>query len=203
MNDWKKFATLQSNVKVDIGFMANEKFYFGPDNGFTPEEYEQMQVPLYQPKLRRTGRLILFSDIVGNEEELIKHYVDVSKKYLEYKKDISKSTYFWNRPVIFNSEFIISFAWHDRFSEGKNVLDNLTSTEDGEVYWDVDQGWELEIEAKENLIYARERDPDCEEVYCQVKFERSDIRKQASALIPNVSELIEKLAGSFGHDYWT
>ncbi|MDS1311976.1 hypothetical protein [Marinobacter xiaoshiensis] len=203
MDDWKKSAILQNSVKVDIGFMANENFYYGPENGFTPQQYEEMRVPLYQPKLNRSGSFILFSDIVGNEEELLKHYLDVSKKYIEYKKDISKSTHFWNRPVIFNSDFIISFPWHDKFREGKNVLDNLTTTEDGGVYWDADQGWELEIEAKENLIYARERDPDYEEVHCQVKFDRAEIREQAAALIPNVSALIEKLSGAIGHDYWT
>jgi hypothetical protein len=203
MDDWKQSAILQTNVKVDIGFMANEKFYFGPENGFTPEQYEEMQVPLYQPNLNRSGSFILFSDIVGNEEELIKHYLDVSKKYMIYKKDISKSTHFWNRPVIFNSEFVISFSWHDRFREGKNVLDNLTATEDGEVYWDADQGWELEIAAKDNLMYARERDPDSEEIHCQVKFDRTEIRKQAIQLMPSVSALIEKLAGAIGHDYWT
>ena len=203
MGDWKKSAILQNNVKVDIGFMVSESFYFGPDNGFTPEQYEELRVPLYQPKLKKSGSFILSSEIVGNEEELIKHYQDVVMKYKEYGKVISKSTHFWNRPIIYNSEFVISFSWHDKFGEGRNVLDNLTSTEDGEIYWDMDQGWELEMVAEEGLIYAREWDPDYEEIHCQVKFDRVEARQQATVLIPTVSTLIKKLSGAIGHDYWT
>ena len=203
MSDWKQSAILQNDVKVDIGFMASESFYFGPDNGFTPEQYEELRAPLYQPKLKRSGQFILSSEIIGNEEELIKHYQDIAMKYKEYGKDISKSTHFWNRPVIYNSEFVISFPWHDKFGEGRNVLDNLTSTEDGNVYWDADQGWELEITAEEDFMYAREWDPDNEELHCQVKFDRVQVRQQATALIPNISVLIKKLSEAVGHDYWT
>lgn len=203
MDDWKQSAVLQKNVRIDIGFMVSESFYFGSDNGFTPTQYEEMRVPLYQPQLMKSGGFILYSDIESNEEELIKHYADVVEKYKKYKKDISKSTLFWNRPVIFNSEFIISFPWHDKFRDGMNVLNNLTSTKDGEIYWDADQGWKLEISARDEFMYAREWDPDYEEIYCQVKFDRVNMSQQAASLISEVSGLIEKMTKALGNDYWT
>ncbi|WP_428243474.1 hypothetical protein [Gynuella sp.] len=203
MDDWKQSATFQNDVKVDIGFMASDDFYFGPENGFTPEQYEAMRVSLYQPALKKSGSFILSSDVIGHEKELIKHYLDVAKKYAEYQKDISKSTHFWNRPVIYNSNFVISFPWHDNFREGRHVLDSLTSIEDGNIYRDMDQGWELEIVARGDLMYVREWDPDDEEIHCQVKFDRANIRQQATALTTNVSVLIQQLSEALGHDHWT
>ncbi|AJQ94830.1 hypothetical protein [Gynuella sunshinyii] len=203
MDNWMQSATFQNDVKVDIGFMACDSFYFGPENGLTPEQYETMRVSLYQPELKKSGSFILSCDVIGHEEELIKHYRDVVQKYAEYGKDISQSTHFWNRPVIYNSDFVISFPWHDHFREGKNVLDHLTSVEDGNIYRDIDQGWALDIAARDDLIYAREWDPDYEEIHYQVKFDRVTIRQQAKALMTDVPALIQKLSAALGHDYWT
>ena len=203
MEDWKEFAELQEDVRIDIGFMVQETFYYGPENGFSPEQYENMRVSLYLPEIKKSGNFVLYTDILGKESELKRHYLDVADKCKKYKKDVNKSTHFWNRPVIYNTYFVISFPWHDKFREGKNVLENIATTTDGEVYWDRDQGWELEIIGEGGLLFAREWDPDYEEIHCQVKFDRAGIRQQAFELIPKVSSFIRELTSALGKDYWT
>ncbi|VAW83658.1 hypothetical protein MNBD_GAMMA16-1159 [hydrothermal vent metagenome] len=204
MDDWKIESEYKENVLIDIGFMVQDSFYYGPENGFTPEEHEKKRVPVYQPNLNMSGSFVLASDVFEKESELLAHYKDVIKKYTEFNKDITKSTHFWNRPIIYQKDgFNVSFPWHDRFHEGKNVLDNFTVTEDGEVYWDIDQGWELEIYGKDDLLYIREREPESEEVYCNVSFNWQNVREQSSVLITKVHNLIQYLSNSVGRDYWT
>ena len=108
MENWKELAKLQEDVRLDIGFMVRETFYYGPENGFSPEQYESMRVPIYFPEMKKSGNFVLYSDVVGRESELKCHYLDVAGKCKQYKKDITASTHFWNRPVIHNTDFVIS-----------------------------------------------------------------------------------------------
>lgn len=203
MEDWRKEIEFQRNVRVDIGFLVDQDFYYGPDNGFLLEQYKSMRVSLYHPEIKMSDNMVLYSNIIGKERELERYYLDVADKYKQYKKDITKSTHFWNRPVIYNSDFDINFPWIDRFRDGKNVLEHLASTTESEIYWDMDQSWALEVIGKNGLLYVREWDPDYDEIHCQVKFDWVSVRKQSLDLIPKVSNVIHELTIVLGRDYWT
>lgn len=204
MEDWKEQAVLKEGVSIDIGFMVRDSFYYGPDNGFTPEEYREMRELLFVPDLKRSGNFVLITEIKGQELELLKHYQNVIENYRKYDKDITKSSHFWNRPILYKeNDFYIGFPWHDRFREGKVVLENLTATENGDVYWDLHQGWKLEIYGSDNFLYVRESDPDSEALSCQVKFDWNSIREQSNNLLLSVTKLIDFLSKEIGYDYWT
>ena len=204
MNDWVQQAEYKSEVIIDIGFMVQESFYFGPENGFTPEQYQELREALPVPDFEMSGNFVLTKNLAGKEFLLAEHYKAVVAMHEKHCKDISKSTHFWNRPIVFQeNDFCISFSWHDRFREGKNVLESLSSIQDGEIYWDRDQGWELEIYGQGEFLFAREWDPDYEKLHCQVKFDRKSVREQSQALIAHTTEIISYLSREIGHDHWT
>lgn len=203
MEDWQQHSTMQEGVKLDIGFSLSETFYYGPPNNHTPEQYQSMRVPLYQPKIRKTKHLYLSSDILGNEEELERHYQDVLDKFEEYGKEIKWCSHFWTKPVIYNATFFVPLLWHDTFTEASNFLDNLTTENEGLIYSDMDQGWAIEIIGQENLLYVYICDPDTDTLHCNIKCTWSDLRAQAAERIPQVSILVQRLSNTFGRDYWT
>ena len=202
--DWKEDVEYIEDIQIDVGFTVADSFYHGPDNDFTESQYQEMRVPLYQPSFERFRNFALSRHIKGKESELLTHYRDVVEKHAQYKKDINLSTYFWNRPFIFKGENVhLSFPWYDNFRAGKFVLDRLASISSGEVFSGLDQGWELEIFADNDLLYARQRDFDTGKIYSQIVFDRAPICDSAARLVPIVSELIEFLSAGLDKDYWS
>ncbi len=203
-DDWKSESVHMDGVLVDIGFLVKESFYYGPENGFTSEQWSALQEKLYQPNLRKSGSFVLSADIDGKEDELFAYYKDLKSKALAHRKSLDKSTEFWNRPVIYTPDaFYLSFCWHDRFREGKSLLHALLADDDGEVFADIDQGWQLDIHLHEGILYALQGDPDKGTVDYNVKFAHAPIKDQVAQLLPRIEKLIADLTAQFGTDYWT
>ena len=202
--DWKYESVHMNGVTVDIGFIVKDSFYYGPENGFTSEQWSALQEKLYQPDLHKSGSFVLSADINGKEEELFAYYKDLKAKVLARGKSLENSTEFWNRPVIYAPDsFNLSFCWHDRFREGKSLLRALLADDDGEVFSDIDQGWQLDIYRHDGMLYALQGDPDTGTVHYNVKFEHAPIKDQAAQLLPRIEKLIADLTAQLGTDYWT
>lgn len=202
--DWKAESVAVEGVLVDVGFLVQEAFYYGPENGFTPRQRQELQDKLYKPDLRKSGSFVLSADILGKERELSAHYKDVVAKAKDRGKSLHNSSHFWNRPVIYSPNlFYLSFPWHDRFREGRRLLQALLKGAEGEVFSDIDQGWQLDIELFDGVMYAREGDPDERTFHCNVKFEYSPIRAQVEELLRRVERLIAHLTSELGEDNWT
>ena len=200
---WLPEAIPVEDSVVDIGFLVQESFYYGPENGFSPQQWQELREAVYQPSIKKSGNFILSADVLGKESELAAHYKDVAAKALAHRRSLKNSSHFWNRPVVYSTDkFVLSFPWHDKFCEGKRLLGALANGT-GEVLWDRDQGWELEVHRVGDSLYAREGDPDDHVIYYTVKLPYEPIKTQIEALLPRVESLIAFLAREVGQDYWS
>jgi hypothetical protein len=197
-----------AHVFIDIAFVLWPSFYYGPRNGFSAEQWEALREPLYQPPIamhEQAPGLVLSADCIGHEEALCAHYRDVIEKAARHRQPLEDSAHFWNRPVIHSpGRFLLSFPWHDRFLDGRVFLDAIATAAPGEVFSDLEQGWELEIHLdRQDTLYLHDGNPDAQECHLWLKFPREPLRQQAKAVRARAAGLIALMATELGRDYWS
>jgi hypothetical protein len=73
----------------------------------------------------------------------------------------------------------------------------------GEVFFDTDQGWEIEVCAEEDDFFIRSRDPDGEETHCNVRFRRHLLLDLIPTIRERTQHIIGQLSNALGDDVWT
>lgn len=203
--NWKNTTTNISNINITIAFLTNRQFYFGSDkNRKQLEKWEDFSEALYLP-FQNPDLLITTENIKDNKEELIKYYENVVALSKKHGKKISPS-YFWIRPLLRDKEdnkILTGFPWYDTMNEVKYLFSELQKEEEGTVFYDVDQGWELVIENKDGKIYLQESDPDYNEIHCSINFDRNSMIQQSVFVLHETQKIINKLVKHFGFDCWT
>jgi len=203
--EWIPRAVPLETVYLDVGFLVSKDFYYGPENDFTPEQYQGLRNPLYQPQLKRYGDFVLSEAIESSAAELIRYYQDVLLHIDRYHKNVKQQgSYFWMRPILYSSGvFAGASPWYDTWEEATSLLVALTSTEEGEVFWDYDQGWQFEVFAEADRIYLRDSDPDYGEERYVIAVDRSNLAAQASEVRRRGSRVLQELVAGIGRDFWT
>lgn len=201
--EWTKTAKPVDHASLDVGFVISDSFYYGADNDFTLEEWESSRTKITQPKLSKFGDFVLSSD-VGDVGELLNYYRDVLILAKEHKKRIeNRSSYFWIRPLIYErDEFAITFPWYDTYEETKRFLESVEEKEEGQVFWDRDQCWELTAHARDGRLYLREWDPDYEEEHVSVSVDFASLRSQIKPTKNRTESILTQLRAALGRDYW-
>ena len=203
--DWALQSEPVAGVQVDIGFAISPNFYYGPENDFSPAQWEAMREPLMQPAIPLVeGHFVLSADAAGNEDELCRHYRDVLDKAARHGRDPRRGAYFWNRPVIHAPEgLVLSFPWHDHFIEGRLFIESLETRKTGEVFSYYEQGWVFELHLHAGTLYMHESDPDSGATHHNLRFAHEPVRAQAAGVLARTEALIARLAREFGQDFWT
>lgn len=203
--EWISRAKAVDALTVEIGFLIAESFYYGPENGFSPEQWRQLRAPLHQPSVERYGDFLLSAALTPSAAELVKYYKDVLRLVAQHRKEIKQQLYyFWMRPLIFAvGEFTLTFPWYDTWGEAVPLLDALVSPRDGLVFQDMDQGWEFEAFADGDLLFLRQSDCDSGEEHFVIAADRAQIAGQVPAVRQRVERLLRELSAALGRDYWS
>ncbi len=203
--EWLNRATPVEAVTVAVGFLSVRSFYHGPENGFSPEQWQQLREPLYQPQVDRYGDFVLSQSLVPSAGELIRYYQDVLQKIAAHGKKVDRQRqYFWLRPLLFSpGAFAIAFPWYDTWQEAVPVLDALTADGEGELFQDEDQGWGFVAYAEGDRLFLRQSDPDTDEEYGCIACSRQQVADQVPELRQRMTRLLEELRGALGADYWS
>jgi hypothetical protein len=192
-------------VIVDVGFLISESFYYGPENGFTQEQWQQLREPLYRPKVERYGDYLLSSELSDSAAELVRYYQDVLRLVARHRKEIGQqSQYFWTRPLIFaRGGFAITFPWHDTWGEATPVLDALAGPGEGLLFHDLEQGWEFHAFAEGDRLFLRQGNFDSGEEHFAIATDRAKLGGQVPAVRDRVGRLVQELSAALGRDYWS
>jgi hypothetical protein len=203
--EWTSRAKPVEGVCVDIGFLIDKSFYYGPDNDFTAEQWEQLREPLYQPKVELYGQYLLSAELEESAVELIRYYQDVMRVVAHHWKEIRRhSRYFWMRPVIFaRGEFAIQFPWYDTWREAVPALNALMASSDGLVFEDMEQGWEFQTFAEGDRLFLRQGGFDSGEDLFVINANRLQLAGQVPAVRERVERLLQELSAAMGRDYWS
>lgn len=206
MEPWFSEAKAIPFLEAEVGFLIRPSFYYGPDGvpdireGRLVEALSPPDIPLVAPSMVRS------SEAAGKEKELAAYYEQVIRCGWKHQKQFSQyHQYFWIRFWLWNSQedVHISFPWYDTMGEVESFLEELATTEAGEVFWDRDQSWELNVYAHEGDLYIREHDPDAEETYCIVRVPRSDLLARVEEVRARSKQVIRNLTEILGADVWT
>jgi hypothetical protein len=207
MKDWFNSATLVDDASVEIGFLLHPDFYYGPDRHTDIAERKLIE-PLCVPAFPRAAeRLATTKEAENHTGELIRYYADVVRLSRKHGKSFEQiRLYFWLRLFICDpsGNFNVSFPWYDTLSEMEgllNILSDPPST--GEVHWDRDQCWELEMDAHGGMLYVREWDPDYEEIHVVGKLPLLSLASSSKAALDRARQIIATLTTALTEDAWT
>ncbi|MDH2435975.1 hypothetical protein QCD60_25930 [Pokkaliibacter sp. MBI-7] len=205
MKSWIDNTRPISKIDAEICYLLKDDFYYGPDSH--PQIVERKEVdPL--PTLdfpRVVEQMARTSEVSGHEHQLANYYSGVLSAAKRHEKSFNEiHQYFWLRFWLWNSEedIHVGFPWYDTLGEIENFIKSVIETESGEVFYDVDQGWELDVYARDGFLYIQERDPDYDEVYYSVSVPRDPLIKSLIELIERAGTQIESLSNLVGHNYW-
>ena len=209
MRDWMKDAVTIDNVEIDIGFNIWPSVYYGPSGGSSAKEYEHLHEPIYQPKITlikgHSIKRALSRHVIDFESELIKYYRDLIRLSQKHEKRLYKGTpefhlcpYFY-KPI----DFPVDFYLFDYFSDCEYLFKALLSEEEGEIFFDQDQSWEMHIYLHDGKLYFHQSDPDdATQPAMQIvvkKFDSSELLLR----LKQTQQIINILIREFGFDRWS
>lgn len=205
-NAWFSDAKSVSSLEAEVCFLLAESFYYGPDTH--PDIVERKLVeklPAPNIPLKVTS-MVRVSEAIGYEQQLADYYTQVIRLARKHHMRFQRIRhYFWLRFWLWNNQegIYISFPWYDSFSEIDRFLNALSKVEEGEVDYDMDQGWEMEVWAKNETLYIRQRDPDADEVHLAISVPRAALVSQIAPLRERTKKVISGLSQAVGSDVWT
>lgn len=192
MTDWYHTTKSIQTIEAEICFLLQ--------TNYGGEVLPSPNIP------RQVKPLIGTGELVGHEVQLAAYY----KQILELARRDGKafdeiSSYFWMRLFFWNSDagVHITFPWYDTYSEMKPLLDKILSDGSGELFWDRDQGWEINIDTQAGRIYIREWNPDDEEIHTLANFPKTALEAIIPPLMSRAEKTIEVLSRLLGEDVWT
>jgi len=206
MNEWTKDCELLDFINVDVCFCINEDFYYGPlDVTSIAERKQTSPLPSVTNKAAATFnyRSLKAEDF---PEKLLDYYREVLRLAKNYgKKDLEITHYFWLKLYFWRPDLGISmeFPWYDCLDQMAPVLEKIASDEEGHLYHDEDQDWDIDIVAKDGFIYIREGNLLDGEINILHKIPRGPLANDCAAALSRARNLIDWLSNELDNDYWT
>ncbi len=198
--EWVAQSTVDACAEVEILFYLPHEFVV---HGNNPDTSPKISLPT--PRFPcATPDWYSSTEVLGHECELITYYqkvLDVAAEHAFGYDDVS--AHFWLNLSIGSKASNVGFPWYDHYHECEGVLSWLETAKDGEIYHDVDQGWENTMIAKGRLIHVREWDPEEGAEYLNKAFYRQELLVSVAALRNRMRSILPKLVSGVGEDYWT
>jgi hypothetical protein len=204
-SEWTKEAEEIPNFELNVAFLTQKEYYFGDDNNMEQiADKEHYREPLYIP-FSDKNLLVTTHHVADNLQELINYYESVFRLNDKYEKELSNASYFWIRPIIKNLDngnILASFPWYDTLQEIRYLCNGLINNEEGEIFYDRDQGWEIIVENDDGKLFIKESDPDYNETFCCIWVDRQEMIKQVKTTLEKIELIVNQLANYFGVNYW-
>jgi hypothetical protein len=204
--DWLGRARRVENPVLEVGFIVWDDLYYGPENGFSAEEWNALREPLYRPALELLPRhvsYVLTSVLEPSVDELVRHYQDVLRLAEKHGREPSRS-HFWLQPFIFSPGGLdIPFEWHDTADDAERVFSSLQAPDEGLLFHDLDEGWEVEVFASGDRLFIRHSDFTTETELACVWCDRAALVSQVEPLRTRLNAILAKLRAALGADYWS
>ena len=202
---WIAHAPRSADIDVEVAFLIRTAFYFGPDDDFSEENRKRFSDPIYQPALAlRPNGSVLSSEALRKPDELIKYYRDVIRLGHRHEKPVCPADPpFWLRPAILELDSAVaSFGWSDTFDEALGFLSSIRAGTDDQLYWNVDQGWHMEVIGRGPYVFIREGDPHYAKTFRCFGTSRTLLRERSSSTEDRVRRIKSILVEAIGANYW-
>lgn len=203
--DWISRAKRIPKLVVEIGFRTMASFYYGPESGFSPEQWQQLRQPLFRPSCPLCGDLILSQSIESLVHELAEHYRDVLRQASQRGKSQNRIGYHFEvRPILLGpDDLALTFPWYDKLHDALPLFEALRSQQDGLLFHDLEQGWEFHAFASGRCMYLRQGDFDSGEEMAAIVTDRDSLICQIEPAVLRARTIIAQLVEATGVDYWS
>ncbi len=201
---WHDSAPLVEDAAVEIKFRLNAHFNYGPEYGAQdPRDMEPLRMPMFPHAAELWVTTIEAEPYM---EQLIRHYADVLRLIEKHGKSFHrKRSYFSLYLFIENPSRSFDVQLGDTcLSRMERVIRALSRPPpSGEVFFDSDQCWEVEIDAHDGMLYIRESDPHDQEVYNVGKMPLLSLAASSTAALTRARKIVACLTAALGLDAWT
>jgi hypothetical protein len=191
LESWFAHAKPIDSLEPEIAFHLQDEFR--PVSGGPAE-------PLALPGFPRAERLLARTrEVMGHEAELAAYYAQVVAAARRHALTLSQVRhYFWMDLQLDNEEagVELSFPWYDTFATMDHFLAAIAGYDQGMIYDDQDQGWAVEVWARNGTLYIRQSDPEADDdPGVAVTLPRAGLQARIAPLRERTVEL--------GADVWT
>ena len=149
------------------------------------------------------------SAVIGREQELVHHYRSVVAAFASHGRAAQlrrRSPYFWLRPaIIAKGSVLTECLYYDTVPEAEALLQVLISgpdLPDGEMWDDLDQGWQIRIVKSNGLIcvaeWEEQRQPACGQAFNPTRLSR-----EATVALARLRDVHRFLVEALGRDWWS
>ncbi|MBC7485946.1 MAG: hypothetical protein H7282_04270 [Cytophagaceae bacterium] len=97
----------------------------------------------------------------------------------------------------------ISFHWYDTFVEALSLLEALAKNEEGWIFDDMEQGWQVAVYTEGDKFHFIQRVWESDEPVWLASGDRAALSAMAKQCILRVTKQIELLTAEIGTDFWT
>lgn len=143
-------------------------------------------------------------DVLPNEQGLVDHYKAVLRLARQFGHSYNEfSHHMWLRLHFLWDGGAIDFAWYDTLDSMELVFDWLRDAADGEMWSDVEQGWEMIAVRVGDRFHFRQGGFDQGGEYANVALPREELLASVSSLRDRMGHIIARLTTDLDEDYWT
>jgi len=197
---WVKKSKFVGNAHAEISFSLAPTYQPEPD---CLDEDNAISLPVFKIG-NRNPEDIPSMDVVGNEQLLVDHYQAVLRLANEHGHTYREfEHHMWLRLHITCEDDAIGFSWYDTLERMEKLFSWLKDADDGDLWSDVDQGWEVIAIRIGPYVHFRQGGFDQGGEYANLAFPRDNLLKSVSALQKRIGLIIAELSRSIGEDYWS
>ena len=154
---------------------------------------------------------IAASTVIGREQELVHHYQGVVAAFARHGRAAQlqkRSPYFWLKPaIIANNSMLTECLWYDTVPEAETLLKVLVSgpdVPDGELWDDLEQGWQIRIVKSGDSVFIAEWDPEEQRQPASGHaFDAMRLSREASTALARLHAVHRVLVEALVRDWWS
>lgn len=196
---WIARSAVAANAYAEVVFYLSPEFYPDPND---LDEKNVIALPVPAGAGVEQGGLSS-TDVLDDAQDLVDHYKAVltlaakhGHAYNQFDHHMSLGLWFgW-------TDGAISF-WYNTLNVMEPLFDWLKDAADGEMWSDVEQGWEMIAIRSGSTSHFRRGGFDQGGEYANVAFPRDDLLASVARLRERMNVIIARLTAEIGEDYWT
>ena len=197
-HSWVARSVPAERAEPEIAFYIAEGF--SPDPNSAREEDD---VALPRPTTV-TDRRLTSTEAQKSESDLIGYYRSVLSLVEEHQQTYNDfSPYFWLKLTIGWESGELGFSWYDTLDPMESLFDWIQAAEDGDIWSDVEQGWEMICIRVGERFHFRQGGFDQGDEYENVALPREQLLQSVTVLRARIKAIISRLIAEIGEDYWT
>ncbi len=207
---WTAQSVRVEDVRCDVVFHLSIGIQFcDPATGhIIPGEVASLP----KPDLPLTGPSgVSALAVIAREQDLVHHYRNVVAAFACHGRAAQlrpRSPYFWLKPaIIANGSVLTQCSWYDTVPEAEALLQVLVSGPealDGELWDDLDQGWQIRIIKRDDLVFVAEWDwEERRQPAGGLAFDLVQLSREATTALARLRAVHRVLVEALGHDWWS